>query len=236
MDVTACDRVAATFSVFYRVPRAGAVRLSDGGGPLGFDITVALLLDDLVCRYSCDAIVETGCFLGDTTEYLASRYPELPVFACDIDARYASFTRHRLAGHGNATIECGDSPEMVSAVGSRYERPLFFLDAHWGAGWPLSRELDAIAAGVAVIHDFDIGHERFAYDTYDGVALGPQILAGMRIPPKVYFTPDPDAEWPLPCLQIGRRSGVGLAAIGIDSRPMESHLHLIKRPLEPAAS
>lgn len=61
------DRTAA---VFYRTWRAGACRLSDGGGPFGFDIAVALLADGLISGFGCDAIAETGCFLGDTTAYL----------------------------------------------------------------------------------------------------------------------------------------------------------------------
>ena len=54
-------------SVFYRTGRAGAQRLSDGGGPFGFDIAVALMVDDLVRRYNCGALVESGCLAGYTT-------------------------------------------------------------------------------------------------------------------------------------------------------------------------
>ena len=61
--------------MFYRTWRAGACRLPDGGGPFGFDIAVALLADELITGYGCDAIAETGCFLGDTTAYPARRYP-----------------------------------------------------------------------------------------------------------------------------------------------------------------
>jgi hypothetical protein len=56
-----------TVGVFYRTGRAGAQRLSDGGGPFGFDIAVALMVDELIREYDCDAVAETGCFAGDTT-------------------------------------------------------------------------------------------------------------------------------------------------------------------------
>lgn len=201
-----------TMNVFYRTGRAGAQRLSDGGGPFGFDITVALMVDELVRRYGCDAVAETGCFAGDTTFYLARRYPSLPVYSCDTDQACAAFTARRLAGCPNAEVTCEDSPAMLARVASRHARPLAFLDAHWGEGWPVIAELGivAAAAGIAVIHDFDIGHGRFSYDTYDGVPCGPLLLSRMAVPPTWYYTLDPSATLPVPCLQTGRRAGVGV--------------------------
>ncbi|MFD8531545.1 hypothetical protein ACFV0L_29405 [Streptosporangium canum] len=225
------DRTDETLRVFYRTARAGVERLSDDGGPFGFDITVALLVDHLLVAYGCDAVVETGCYLGDTTDYLARRYPGLPVYSCDIDLMHASFTRHRVAGHRNARVEHVDSPALVAAAAGIHERPLFFLDAHWGPDWPLARELASIAAGVVVIHDFDIGHPRFAYDAYDGLVCGPGMLAEMPDPPAMYFTPDPEADWPLPCLQTRRRAGVGVFTVELDTEPLEKHPHLITRCL-----
>ena len=70
---TMADEQAETdqiVSVFYRTGRAGARRLADGGGLFGADIVVALLVDELIRRYRCDAVAETGCFAGDTTLYL----------------------------------------------------------------------------------------------------------------------------------------------------------------------
>lgn len=231
-----CDRTEQTLSTFYRTERAGAAHLSDGGGPFGFDVTVALLVDDLIVEYSCDAIVETGCFLGDTTSYLARRYPEFPIYSCDINGGYESFTRHRMAENPNVTVSCVDSPLLVAAMTAKFQRPLFFLDAHWDTMWPLARELDAIGAGIVVIHDFDIGHPRFAFDTYQGVACGPVMFASMAAPPERYFTPDPDADHPLPCLQTGRRAGVGIAAIGLDPALLDGHPHLRSHPTPDPAS
>ena len=52
--------VERTVAAFYRTGRAGACRLSDGGGPFGFDIAVALVADEVITGYRCDAIAETG--------------------------------------------------------------------------------------------------------------------------------------------------------------------------------
>lgn len=104
---------------------------------------------------------------------------------------------------------------------------MFFLDAHWGPQWPLDLELAVITTGIVVIHDFDIGHPRFAFDTYQEMVCGPAMLAAMPTPPARYFTPDPQADHPLPCLQTGRRAGVGIVAIGVDPGPLEDHPHLL---------
>ncbi|MET7335973.1 hypothetical protein [Nonomuraea sp. NPDC005650] len=224
-------QVELTLQVFYTTVRAGQAGLSDGGGPFGFDIHTALLVDDLLSDFSCDAIVETGCFLGDTTEYLARRYPNMPVRTCDVVQQHADFTRHRVAELPNADVSWRDSPLLVEEASRTYQRPLLFLDAHWAESWPLERELAAISCGVVMIHDFDVGHQRFGFDTYNGLVCGPQVLARMENPPNVYFTPDPHAAWPLPCLQTGRRAGVGILAIGEDPDPLISHPQLLTHHL-----
>jgi hypothetical protein len=225
-----------TVSVFYRTERAGACRLSDGGGPFGSDITVAVVAGDLIVRYGCDAVAETGCFLGDTTAYLARRYPGLPVYSCDTDPGCAAFTERRLRDCPNTVITCEDSPQMLARVGGQHARVLAFLDAHWGQRWPLPDELEALASAVVMIHDFDIGHARFSFDTYNGTTCDPGVLVAMTRPPDRYFTLRPDAAWPVPCLQTGRRAGVGVITIGLDPGPLDACLYLARHGLSAAAA
>ncbi len=228
------DRIGRTAEVFYRTWRAGACRLSDGGGPFGFDIAVALLADELITGYGCDAITETGCFLGDTTAYLARRYPRLPVYACDIDPGCCAFTARRLAACPNVTVTCEDSPALLARVTTRHERTFAFLDAHWDQDWPLLAELNTLDSAVAMVHDFDIGHPRFSFDAYDGLACGPGLLARMTRPPERYFAFDPAAVLPLPCLQTGRRAGVAVIIAGLDDQPSGASRYLTAHVLTPA--
>jgi hypothetical protein len=225
--------VDRTVSVFYRTWRAGACRLSDGGGPFGFDIAVALLADDLITGYGCDVIAETGCFLGDTTAYLARRYPRLPLYTCDTDPGFCAFTTRRLANCPNVTVSCEDSAAMLARVSAGHGRVFAFLDAHWEMRWPLVAELDTLTAAVAVVHDFDIGHERFSFDTYHGIACGPGLLERMARPPGRYFVFDPAAALPVPCLQTGRRAGVAVITAGLDARPLDDSPYLAARHLAP---
>jgi hypothetical protein len=223
------DRAEAAFSVFYRTPRAGQVRLSDGGGPFGFDIGKALIVDYLVAAYGCDAVAETGCFLGDTTWFLGSCYPDLPVLACDIDPQAVSFTRSRTTPLPNVGVSCRDAVDLVSEVTAAFARPLLYLDAHWGQRWPLHEELTAACRGVVVIDDFDIGHPRFGFDVYDDLVCGPDVLAGLSILPSEFWVNDPDAVFPLPCLQTGRRSGIGVLVNGLSPEPARTSPYLAAR-------
>jgi predicted O-methyltransferase YrrM len=225
-------RMSEILACFYRTERAGAVRLSDGGGPFGFDVHTGLLFEELALAYRPTAIVETGCFLGDTTAYLAGAYSDIPIFTCDIDAGAAQFTESRLRGNDHVTVKHCDSPGLVTEVSEQHSQVLFFLDAHWAEQWPLARELSAIRRGIAVVHDFDIGHPRFDYDEYDGVRCGPDLLKQLSNMPDAFFTPDPDAaDYPIPCLQVGRRAGVGIVPIGVGHGPLDENPHLTRHSL-----
>ncbi|WP_018506376.1 hypothetical protein [Parafrankia discariae] len=208
-------------NTFYTTPRAGCARLSDGGGPFGFDITTALQIDALIRGYDCDAIIETGCYLGDTTEYLARQYPSLSVVTCDIIDEYATFTRQRLRGQPNTTVHAGDSTRILRSTTAAFRRPLIYLDAHWYADWPLRAELAAIPRGIVAIDDVDIGHPRFGYDTYAGQPCNPQLIASAT-DVEVLFLGDPFADYPYPCLQVSRRSGTAYLAHNLDATVLHS--------------
>jgi hypothetical protein len=124
---------------------------------------------------------------------------------------------------------------MLARLSAQHGRVFAYLDAHWAGQWPLLSELDTLTAAIAMIHDFDIGHERFSFDTYDGVACGPALLASMAQPPDRYFAFNPAAVLPVPCLQTGRRAGVGVIATGLDAAALEASPYLQGRNLAPAA-
>ncbi|WP_128433745.1 hypothetical protein [Streptomyces cyaneus] len=204
---------------FYTVERAGSFRLSDGGGPFGFDITTALQIDFLMTSYGCDGIVETGCFLGDTTTYLARQYPDVPIRTCDVSEEYASFTRRRLAGHTGVRVLTGSSDELMPQLLKGLSRPLVYLDAHWYEHWPIREEMTLIGTGIVAIDDFDIGHPRFSFDEYDGIRLDAGLVAQVLPEHDELFVGDPEADYPFPCLQTGRRSGTAYLVRGLDAGP-----------------
>lgn len=239
--VAAAD-VQAVFDAFYRTARAGHLDgLSDDGGPFGFDITVALQIDQAVTAYRCDGIVETGTHLGDTAEYLARRYPNLPVRTCELDPARARFAEQRLRAFPNTHVVCGDSAALLPVLVRGLARPMVVLDAHWAPVWPLPAELAGLAgpllppAGcVVAVDDFAIGHPRFGHDTYEGVVCGLGLVAETL--PHLYrmFVGNPTALYPLPCLQPGRRSGTGYLALGVGDEPLLNSPWFTPVPLRPA--
>lgn len=226
-------RLTSLLLTFYTTARLSQEKLSDGGGPFGFDITTALQIDFLIDAYGCDGIVETGCFLGDTTEYLANRYPRLPVRTCDIVKDHVAFTQQRLAGHQNVAVLHGDSAVLLPSLLCGLKRPLVYLDAHWLDQWPLRDELTAIHDGVVAIDDFYIGHDRFGYDHYDGEVCGPGLVARALPAADELFVGNPYANYRVPCLQTGRRSGTGYLARGLDPGLMARSDLFVRVPLRP---
>ncbi|MGA5822163.1 hypothetical protein ACPC54_30390 [Kitasatospora sp. NPDC094028] len=218
---------------FYTVERAGSELLSDGGGPLGFDIQVALQLDYLIRGYQVDGIVETGCCLGDTTVYLARMYPDLPVITCDVDPDRAALTAERCRTNANVRVLVGDSAELLPQMMIGFSRPLVYLDAHWGKNWPLVAELRAVQRGVIAVDDFNIGHPRFGYDTYDGVDCGPALVRAARRDVSEMYVSDPYGSYPLPCLQVGRRRGVGYIAADLPATLLAASDMFRLLPLSP---
>lgn len=208
MHATAMARHEEVYRHFYRIVRCGANTLSDGGGPFGFDIQAALMIDHLVCANGCDGIFETGCHMGDTTAYLADMYSQTPIITCDVDATNANFTATRLRSKANVEVHLTDSREMLQRSISRFDRPFVYLDAHAsGHEWPLQAELELVQRGVVCIDDFNVGYPHFAYDRYDGVECGPRMLAPHVNRLSHYYVQNPEAKFPLPCLQVRRRGG-----------------------------
>lgn len=228
--------VASVYENLYRIERLAAAELSDGGGPFGFDAHTALAFDWLIERYGCDAIIETGCNHGDTTEYLARTYPHLTVLTCDVVPRYVEFVRERVGVLPNVAVDLCDSTELVRRVQGQFERPIYYLDAHWYEDWPLARELELIERGVIMIDDFDIGHPRFGYDEYKGVRCGPEILKPFAEKFPTFYVTNPNARYDLPCLQVGRRAGRAFCQVGLPRDYMRYHRWFARRDTATGAS
>jgi hypothetical protein len=84
-------------------------------------------------------------------------------------------------GERHITSFLGNSPEVLDAIlpSLRHEytdgrRVCFYLDAHWGAYWPLRDELKMIAKHVPpggcviIIHDFKVPGKDWGFDNHGG--------------------------------------------------------------------
>lgn len=133
------------------------------------------LFADLIERTAPSAIVETGTYLGTTTEFMAET--GLPVFTIEGDSRNYGYARARLWRRRNVKVFHGDSRAVLGKLfdkqrGQVANSPWFFyLDAHWNEDLPLAEELEIIftrcPAAVVMIDDFQVPFDSgYVYDDY----------------------------------------------------------------------
>jgi hypothetical protein len=160
------------------------------GGPFNGQRFRVALFWALIRQLEPAAIVETGTYLGTTTELMAET--GLPVFTVEEHPRSYGFARARLRRLRNVMLLHDDSRAGLRTL---FDGPLrgfagrtifFYLDAHWNDDLPLAEELDIIftrcTAAVAMIDDFrvpwdadygydDYGSEKALTDTYISTAV-----------------------------------------------------------------
>ena len=145
------------------------------GGPFNGQAHRCLLFATLVDRLRPAAIVETGSYLGTTTEWMAAF--QVPVFTCESSEENFGFAQARLSPIPNVTVTLGDSREFLSnllkgpLVNARQEAIIVYLDAHWSADLPLAEEVDLVFSScpkaAVLIDDFEVpGDPGYGFDTF----------------------------------------------------------------------
>jgi hypothetical protein len=140
---------------------------------------------EIMAAIPVDAIVETGTWLGDTTGHMAET-ARRPVYSCEVNRRFHSLAKMRLAGLKEIHLEAGDSRGLLQKLASSTEvagkRIFFYLDAHWYDDLPLGEEIEIIAAHwnsfVIMIDDFKVPDDPgYSYDDYgNGKALALELI------------------------------------------------------------
>jgi hypothetical protein len=197
---------------FYTTQRCAINMQSDGGGPFGFDIHFAIEVDYLIKMYNCDAIFETGTNAGDTTEYLSKLYPDKQIITSEVNQEIFEAAQYRLSHRSNVILNNESSEIVLKKYKDKFSMPFYYLDAHWYDYWPLQDELNYIDRGVVCISDFKLGINKhgipYEGDTYNGVDLNHEFLLKCGIKETIYNNNYNEIEkYPLPCLQVGRRTG-----------------------------
>ena len=156
---------------YYRFPE----RRQSWGGPFNGQAGRRAIFGSLLTAIRPHLILETGTYLGSTTELFAQT--GLPVVTVENDPRNYGFCRARLRQFRNVQLRLGDSRIMVHQALDQHRialqaRPLFaYLDAHWNADLPLAEELEIIfsvcSGAVVMIDDFQVPDDPgYQYDDY----------------------------------------------------------------------
>jgi len=132
-------------------------------------------------RFSVKTVIETGTYKGSTTLWFSDHFQS--VTTIESNATYARDLRKTFGGKHNIRLVNGDSGSVLSKEIPAEGFVLFYLDAHWGAYWPLHDELVAISQKckgrcVIIIDDFQIpGRADISYDEYNGKPLNWDFVA-----------------------------------------------------------
>ena len=157
---------------YFRFPE----RRQSWGGPFNGQHKRRELFLSLIHTCRPAAIIETGTYMGTSTEFMA-KVSKLPVYSVEVDARNFGFARMQLAKHRKVQLSLGESPEFlrnfIARDGAKYMgRPLlFYLDAHWAEFLPLSDELaiifSSLSHAIVMIDDFQVPDDGgYGYDNY----------------------------------------------------------------------
>ncbi len=164
---------------YYRHPQYGDA----WGGPFNGQPNRVRIVQSVIAALHPVALVETGTYLGTTTEFMARI--GLPVYTVESQPRNYGFARARLRRFPNVTIHFGDSRTALRSffdgpLSSKRNKTIFvYLDAHWNEDLPLAEEIDIIfsfcRSAVVMIDDFQVpGDPGYTYDDFgEGKALTP---------------------------------------------------------------
>lgn len=168
------------------------------------------------------ASIETGCYIGKTTNWLfVNGY--CPVYATDFMPAHYDVAVENLAGM-HIELNLGDSRDYLRQIALRKDVPnesvFFYLDAHWTWDLPLREELQLInehwRKSVIMIDDFKVEDDKdYRYDTWPqgtlSLATFNDVILG-----DVYFPSCPGIEEQEP-----RCGCVVIAQEGVDLRSVK---------------
>lgn len=130
---------------------------------------------ELMEHVSFQAIVETGTFRGDSTEFMA-RSSGLPLYTTESHSRYYAFAKNRLRETEGVFVAREDSRSFLGRLAMDpffpKDRIFFYLDAHWEEDLPLRDEVFIIAHNwsefAIMIDDFQVPDDPgYTFDDYD---------------------------------------------------------------------
>lgn len=187
------------YDVFYKMVGAQSEKAEEFNFQFSLNIHHALEVCYLMDQYNVDCFVETGTNLGNTTAFVASVFPELPIFTCENNAEYFEIAEAHLSAYPNveASKECS-SNFLKKDFLNKFKFPFYFLDAHWQGYWPLKDEIKLIKKGVVCVDDFNINHDGHAWDEWNNVSCDIDLLnelvdGGIQI-----YTNNPEADYIYP--------------------------------------
>ncbi len=136
------------------------------------DVNLQKIFKMLIDKHDPELILETGTYLGETTEYFCQF--NKPVISTEIDKNIYTESRKRLNKYSNLTQLLGDSEKILRENFDliKEKKIIGFLDSHNLNDSVLERELILLKElkfnPILMIHDFYVPEKNFYFDTWDG--------------------------------------------------------------------
>jgi hypothetical protein len=147
---------------------------------IGFNEQVvrATIFLKILNKLGSDVFVETGTNLGHTSLLVAAQ-TALPVLTCELNKHAHAHASTLLKPFGDRVhVAFGDSRSFLLQFlnSSSFQRPFFYLDAHWNLDIPLLQELALILSSsrtfVLVVDDFRVPADSgFRFDAYGTITF-----------------------------------------------------------------
>ncbi len=192
--------------------------------PFNSQIKRTEIITSILETYEPEVIIETGTFLGSTTEYL-SKYAN-KVITIERSELYYLVAAARLQKVSNVELLKENSSHFIKNQKFGDERHFFYLDAHWGDYLPLQDELEQIFKMrnfIICIDDFKVPDgQDWGYDTYGKKELSVENFQFIKS--KSVFFPN----YNLNDETGGTRGSVFIASEGICTEILSSQRNLKK--------
>jgi hypothetical protein len=219
--------IAGQLAVRFEIPPARWAALPMNSQAFRTELARRVILE---CRIS--RIVETGTYLGTTTEFFA-RFG-VPVTTAEVDPDLVRKSNARLGKWKNVEVRAGHSIRMLQDLANeaidRNAPTFFYLDAHWGDQLPLREEAELAIThfpkSVLLIDDFAVPDDPgYGFDDYGpGKQLTLEYLLQSNLPPlALYFPSTPSHK------ETGARRGCVVATANPDIAAILDEIPLLRR-------
>ena len=158
------------------------------GGPFNGQEIRRKIFKDIISRCKIEAIVETGTFKGNTTNFMYNQ-SKLPVFTVESDPRSFYYSSFRFMFIKHIKVYLNDCRMFLKDINNEISpvlKTFFYLDAHWNKDLPLKEELNIVFtsfdSAVVMVDDFKVPFdEGFKYDSYEDVELSLDYITDLTL-------------------------------------------------------
>jgi len=128
------------------------------------------LIIKILLSFKVKLFIETGTYLGNTTEFIAKKFSDIKISTIEVNEKYYNNSLIKLSKYPNITCIKGDSSKILKEIDIDHNlTKLYYLDAHWYDHNPIRDELKTIFESsrgneIIIIDDFKVPNRDLAYD------------------------------------------------------------------------